>query len=177
MSPDIVVGYWPAWLALAVSALLAINRLIEESRKFAGHFGEWGRRRHERAVKRHQIDLHASQFAGAVEKAVADARRKWEQEENEAIAALDARLEAVSKVTGQQRVDLDTVRKQLDIVGEYAEYEAAWHRYMRALAAQQGDVDCVPLNKVPTHMTWWAFEALHKQHGGGRDWWGIPDVA
>lgn len=77
------------------------------------------------------------------------------------------------------------MRRQLGVVGEYAEYESAWHRRVRAVAAQHGQrpdgVSCVPVDAIPPHMTWWAFEALHEKtfealhekNGGGRDWWGL----
>lgn len=168
MTPDAFLELWPAWLAVSISALLAFNRLIEESRKFAAFFGEWGRQRHEKAIKRHQVDLQASLFADAVQAAVAKAREQWEDEENEAIAALRVRLEEVARITGAQALDLANLRVELDKMSQYAEYEVEWHKRMRALASQDGPI---PAADVPAHMNWWAFERLYDKLGPTKDWW------
>jgi len=172
MNPEIFTSYWPAWLALVVSGVIAFNRMIEESKKFSAFFGEWGRNRRERALRRHQVDLQASHFADAVKQAVEDARRKWQEDENEAIAALDRRLLVVAKVTEQQSRDIATCQKKINVMSAYADYESAWHNRMRAQVAAQGD--SVLVSELPPHMNFWQFEAQYLQKPDtDRSWWGL----
>lgn len=172
MTPEAFINLWPAWVAIAISGLLAFNRLMEESRKFAAFFGEWGRKRHDKAIKRHQIDLQASLFAEAVRAAVEKAREQWEEDENEAIIALRSRLEEVARITGEQALEITQVRITLDKMNQYADYEVQWHKIMRGLA---NDQELVPSESIPPHMNWWTFERLYDKLGNGKEWWFAED--
>lgn len=173
MNEDIFLSYWPAWLALVVSALIAFNRLIDESKKFASFFGEWGRKRHEKTLRRHQMDLQATHFADAVKQAVENARKAWEEDENEAISALDRRLLVVAKVTEQQSKDIATCQRKINVMSAYADYESSWHNRMRAVVAASSGGSVV-VNDLPPHMNFWQFEAEYFKHPDiDRTWWGL----
>lgn len=149
---------WPAWVAMAVAMLVGLNRLIDESSKFAGFFGRFGRRLHERAAARHRVDAVATEFAVAIEGAVEGARRKWQIDENEAIRALDARLASLSEVTTDQFGEIADLRVTVRCLTAYTEYEAAWHHNL-LMKAYKADVG-ITADDIPAHMDHVQFRAL-----------------
>lgn len=169
-----LLDLWPAWVALTVTGLIALNRAIEESGKFAAFLGKWATKRHERALARHHVDLAAAEFADAVKDAIEAARKTWESEENEALTALDKRLETVSEITATQKTDLDELRLQVRALMAYTEYEAAWHhRFGIVVIRHEGNGSCVPIIDIPAHMDYSEFETLYRVNQRWRDWWGL----
>jgi hypothetical protein len=169
MTVEQLLSYWPGWLALAVSTFLIINRLIEESSKFAGYLGSWGRKRHARAAARHHLDLQAAQFGQAITEAIEKARTTWESEENEALRALDLRLETVSGVTQQQKKDIDELRFAVRVLTTYSEYESWWHGQLSRAMAQVGNGH-VDISLLPPHIDYWDFEAKFRLNNTWRAW-------
>lgn len=167
-----LIGLWPGWLALLVALILTFNKLAEESEKFARTFGRIGRGIRRRALQRHQVDLKAAEFAMAVQSAVTEAvtkaREEWEQDENTAIAALDARLSTVSKVTAQQLVDLEEMRFQVRCMTAYTEYEAMWHNRLSMLIANSTGKVC--LNDLPHHYGYYEWEKKYRDDPNWRKW-------
>lgn len=167
-STDLLLNYWPGWLSLTVAVLLVTNKLIEESYKFASAFGKIGKSIHARALARHHVDLAASQFAAAVKDAVNAARKEWEQEDNEAIRALDDRLGTVSRVTADQKSDIDDLLFQVHCLTSYTDYEGVWHNRFRAIAARgNGRMN---LTELPGHMLYYEFEEQFKLNTKWREW-------
>lgn len=167
-----LLQYWPGWLALGVSGFLIVNRLIEESAKFAGFLGAWGRRRHAKAMARHQLDLQAAQFGQAITDAIERARQSWESDENEALRALDLRLETVSGITEQQKKDIDELRFAVRVLTAYSEYESMWHgRFTRAIA--EAGNGTIPLDRLPPHIDYWEFESRFHENTNWKSW-GFP---
>jgi len=168
-STDLLLNYWPAWLSLTVAVLLVLNKLIEESTKFANFFGRFGREVHKRALTRHHVDLAANEFAAAVQKAVEKARDEWEQEENEAIAALDRRLGILSQVATGQATHLTEVLGTQEMLKAYGEYEGLWHNALRDQAARSPD-GSIRLAELPEHVTLYSFEAQYNRNPKWREW-------
>lgn len=171
-SIDLLTGYWPGWLSLVVAFILVVNKLAEESEKFANRLGSIGRRIRKKSLERHHIDLKAAEFAQAVRvevgKAVDEARQKWEEDENEAIAALDARLTTVSAVTAQQIIDIEGLNYQLRCAMAYTEYEATWHNRLSIQVANSGGKIC--LDDLPLHFGYFEFEKTYKADTNWRKW-------
>jgi hypothetical protein len=168
-STDLFTQYWPAWLSLAVAVLLVVNKLIEESTQFAQLFGRLGRKIHAYALTRHHIDLAANEFAEAVQRAVEAARDEWEQEENEAIAALDRRLRIVSQVTAGQATHITELLDTQQMLKAYGEYEGLWHNVLRDLAGRAPD-GRIRLADLPEHVTLYSFETQYNRDPKWREW-------
>lgn len=165
---DALLQYWPGWAALLFAGLLTLNKLLEESEKFARFLGPIGRSLRKRALKRHQFDIAAAHIAMAVQQAVAKAREEWERDENEAIIALDQRLSTVSQVTAQQSLDLEAMRFQVQVMTAYTEYEAMWHQRLQlAIAAAGGELRS---EDIPGHMDYFQFEKKYKRNTNWRRW-------
>lgn len=168
-STDLILTYWPGWLALAIAAVMAFNKAVEESYKFASYWGKWGKHVHARALARHHVDLAADQFATAVKNAVNDAREEWEAEDNEAIASLNTRLGTVSQVTSDQARHITELLEQDRIKGAYLDYEGLWHNKFRAEAVRSAD-GRVSLAELPVHMGYYEFEAQFRINPKWREW-------
>lgn len=168
-STDTLLSLWPGWLSLAVALILAFNKLVEESYKFASIWGKWGKQAHIRAMQRHHVDLAAEQFAAAVQTAVNHAREEWESEENEAIRALDDRLGTVSRVTADQKINIDELYFQVRCLTSYTDYEGLWHNTFRAQAARAVD-GCISMADLPAHITYYEFEIQFKINQKWREW-------
>lgn len=168
---DSIIAAWPGWLALIIGAILTINKFAEESEKFANRLGRFGRYLRRQSLKRHGFDAAAAVVAEAVrvavDKAVTEAREKWESEENEAIVALDKRLSTVSTVTAQQRIDLETMRFQYNCCLSYADYEATWHNRLSVRVASKGTIN---LEDLPNHYSYYDFEKCYKNSTNWRKW-------
>lgn len=162
-----IASFYPGWVALAFALILGFNKLAEESEKFANFFGKAGRKIRDRALKKHGYDIVAAQVAEAVQKAVEAARREWEEDENEAITALDQRLGAVSAVTAQQRLDLEEMRFSYNCCLAYADYETQWHS---RLTVKVGTAGSVTLEDLPRHYSYYDFEKQFKKHTNWRKW-------
>lgn len=166
---SIFIDLWPAWLALGVSGLIAINRGIEESGTIAKFLGGWAIRIHKSARKRHQLDLRTAEIAEAVTRAVEDARKRWELDENEAVAALDRRLNTMRGLTSQQADDISEMQLQRRTMMAYQEYELWWHHQLSVTAAKHADY-CVPLSELPRHINFWEFEPAYRVDENWRTW-------
>lgn len=167
-STDLLVTYWPGWLALIIAGVMAFNKLVEESYKFASVWGKWGKAAHAKALARHHVDLAAEQFATAVKNAVNAARETWESEDNEAIKALDDRLGTVSRVTADQKTNIDELIFQVRCLTAYTDYEGVWHNKFRAMAARSDGV--LRLDELPGHMLYYEFEVQYKVNQKWREW-------
>lgn len=169
---DDLASFYPGWVALLIGVVLAFNKLAEESEKFAKTFGRLGREIRRRALLRHQIDLKAAEFAlavqAAVQEAVTRAREEWEQDENEAIAALDARLSTVSKVTAQQLVDLEEMRFHVNCMSAYSDYETVWHNTLMVRVIEKGGV--FSLADIPHHIGYYEWEKAFRVNINWRKW-------
>lgn len=167
-STDQLLSYWPGWLALLIAGMMAFNKLVEESYKFASYFGKWGKKLHTRALARHHVNLAAEQFAMAVKDAVEIARKQWEADDNEAIRALDERLGTVSRVTSDQKANIEELLFQVHCLTAYTDYEGLWHNKFRAIAARgNGRMN---LSELPTHMLYYEFETQFKMNPKWREW-------
>lgn len=168
---DSVIAAWPGWIALAIGVILTVNKFAEESEKFANRLGRVGRYLRSRSLKRHGFDAAAAVVAEAVrvavDVAVREARKKWEEEENEAIVALDQRLSTVSTVTAQQQVDLENMRFQYNCCLSYADYEATWHNRLSVKVASRGSMS---LEDLPNHYSYYDFEKAYKTSTNWRKW-------
>lgn len=171
-SADLLLTYWPGWLALTIAAVMAFNKFVEESYKFASYFGKWGKKIHARALARHYVDLAAEQFATAVKNAVDTAREEWETEDNEAISSLNTRLGTVSQVTSDQAKHITELLEQDRIKGGYLDYEGLWHNKFRAAAVRSED-GRVSLTDLPVHMGYYEFEAQFRVNPKWREWGGL----
>lgn len=168
-STDLLLTYWPGWLALTIAVVMAFNKAVEESYKFASIWGKWGKRVHAKALSRHHVDLAAAQFAQAVQKAVDTARETWEAEDNEAIKALDDRLGTVSRVTADQKINIDELIFQVRCLTAYTEYEGLWHNRFRAEAARAVD-GRLSMADLPGHIGFYEFEVHYKANQQWRQW-------
>lgn len=166
---ETLIGYWPGWVSLIVAGILTFNKLVEESYKFASLWGKWGKDLHAKALARHHVDLAAEQFATAVKNAVELARDEWEAEDNEAIAALDARLKTVSQVTGDQTRHIKELLEQDNIKSAYLDYEGLWHNRFRVAAARSED-GRLSLDDLPGHVGYYEFEASFRDNPRWREW-------
>jgi hypothetical protein len=164
-----IVAWWPAWLAIAVSGVIALNRAIEESSKFAAILGRFGKKMHDRALARKQVEFAAAELAEAVMKAVEEARRTWQTDENAALRALDGRLRSVAEVPSQHIIDMDEMRFQVRCLMAYSEYEATWHHRLQTKAAQAPG-GCLDFADIPDHVDYWQFEKLYRVNERWRDW-------
>lgn len=164
-----LIEMWPAWLAMAVSGVIALNRAVEESSKFASVLGRFGKRMHDRAIARKQVEFAAAELAEAVMKAVEDARKSWQSDENAAMRALDERLESVAEVTAAQRVDLEEMRFQVRCLMAYSEYEIMWHHKLMVKAAQSPN-GCLDYDQIPEHIDYWQFEGVYRTNSHWREW-------
>lgn len=169
MTLEEFLSLWPAWVALAISGLFALNKLIEESGKFAAFLGKWALKIHRRALARHHVDLQAAEFSQAITNALESARRAWLSDENEALRALDQRLEAVSGVTSQQARDIKELRFQLRCMTAYTEYESVWHGRLLRLISSAGNGH-VRVEDLPPHVNFYEFEARYRDNTSWRDW-------
>lgn len=163
--PEALTHNWPAWIAIAISVLLGVNRLIEESEKFAGFFGKWARKIH----ARHQEDLVIEKLAEVVRQVLDSAHDEWESEGNEAMRAMAARLETMSDVSAQQKEDIDELLFQVRCSMGYGEYEALWHHRLR-LAATNATGTCLPLADIPNHIDYYRFESMYRSDTNWRTW-------
>lgn len=168
-SADLLTSYWPGWLALVIAGVMAFNKMVEESYRFASFWGKWGKQLHTKALARHHVDLAADQFATAVKNAVNAAREEWEAEDNEAIAALDSRLGTVSRVTADQAKHIRELLEQDQIKGAYLDYEGLWHNKFRAEAARAAD-GRIAIADLPGHMGYFEFEAEFRGNPRWREW-------
>lgn len=168
-SPDLLLTYWPGWLSLVIAFILAFNKGVEESYKFASIWGKWGKRAHAKALARHHVDLAAEQFATAVKNAVELARDEWEAEDNQAIAALDSRLGTVSRVTADQSTHIKELLFQVQCLTAYTDYEGLWHNKFRAEATRAID-GRLSLADLPGHMGFYDFEATYRDNTRWREW-------
>lgn len=172
-SSDLVLQYWPGWVSLAIGVLLTVNKLIEESEKFAKRLGPIGRKLRDRALKRHHVDLAAAEFADAVrkavDKAVEEARRRWLEDENEAIKSLSGRLETVSDVTDEQEEAIGVLRSEVRCLTAYTEYEDSWHARLRAAAVRSPD-GTILMTDLPHHTGYYDFEAKYRTNPNWRTW-------
>lgn len=164
-----LIEMWPAWLAMAVSGIIALNRAVEESSKFAGVLGGWGKKMHDRAIARKQVEFAAAELAEAVMKAVEDARRAWQSDENAALRAMDERLEAVAEVTTAQKKDLEEMRFQVRCQMAYSEYEIMWHHKLLVKVSQSPN-GCLDYNDIPHHIDYWQFESMYRANDHWREW-------
>lgn len=167
--PDILLTYWPGWLSLAIAFLLAFNKAVEESYKFASMWGRWGKKVHAKALSRHHVDIAAGQFATAVRTEVEKAREVWEADENEAIQALNDRLGTVSKVTTDQSTHIQELLFTVRCLTAYTDYEGVWHNKFRATAARAVD-GRMSLDELPGHMGYYEFEASYRDNPKWREW-------
>lgn len=168
-SADVLLAYWPGWFSLIVAVLLVLNKLIEESFKFASYFGGLGKKLHTRALARHHVNLAAEQFAVAVKNAVEAAREEWEAEDNEAISSLNTRLGTVSQVTSDQARHISELLEQDRIKGAYLDYEGLWHNKFRAEALRSAD-GRISISDLPVHMGYYEFEAQFRVNPKWREW-------
>lgn len=168
---DSIISAWPGWAALLIGVLLVVNKLSEESEKFANRLGRVGRWLRTRSLKRHGFDAAAAIIAETVrievDKAVTAARKQWEEEDNEAIVALDRRLSAVSSTAAAQALDLETMRFSYNCCLAYADYEATWHNRLSVEVARHGTIG---LNDMPNHYSYYDFEKHFKTSTNWRKW-------
>ena len=158
---------WPAWLAIALAVIVAVNQIISESSKFANLLGGIGRTLHARARERRRMDT--IEFTNAVHQAVKAERKSWEEDEERALQAMEGRLEYVAKITEAQQEQLKELNFQVRCLTAYSHYEVAWHNKLRIMAAradQNGGV--IPISELPHHMEYGEFEERCKTEGHTR---------
>lgn len=157
-------GWWPAWLAMAIAGLVAFNQAIAESKKFASLLGGWGRKMHDRARSRYQMDT--AEFNAAVRDAVADERARWDSEEARALTMVEGRLKYVTEITETQQKELQELSWSLRCHTAYTEYEADWHHKLRMKVVQANrDGGKIPIGDLPDHRSYYEFETLCKDKG------------
>lgn len=166
---DTIEQYWPGWLVILVVVVLTLNRLIEESAKVANVFGGVGRWWRQRALRRHQINLAADEFAQALTKAIQQAREEWEEEENEALAAMQRRVGSLAEISRAQNQTITELQFDMRCCTAYADYEALWHNRLRAHAARSPD-GLVRLEDMPVHIPYFDFLVRFRENQRWREW-------
>lgn len=154
-------AWWPGGLAIAIAMIVAVNQLIAESSKFANLLGGWGRKLHARARARYRMDT--ADFNEAVRDAVADERKRWEEDEARALKAVEGRLTYVTEITKAQQEEMNTLSWQIRCHTAYTEYEADWHHQLRmkiVKALKNGGA--IPVEVLPEHIPFYDFERLCK---------------
>lgn len=169
LSWEMAEQYWPGWLVIIVIAVLTFNRMVEESAQVANFFGRFGRWWRKRALHRHQINLAADEFAQALTKAVQQAREEWEQEENEALVAMQGRVTSLADISRTQNTTISELQFDIRCCTAYADYEALWHNRLRAHAARSSD-GLVRLEDLPVHIAYYDFLARFRENQRWREW-------
>lgn len=151
-----IPGGWPAWLSLVLVAIVGLNELIKQSSTLANLLGGWAKKIHARAAAGRQVDLASAEFTKLVASALEDAREKWEEDENEALASLNTRLETVRTVTAEQALNITELQFQVRCMTAYTEYEAWWHHQLDLRKARAADA--LPVAEILDHLLYFEFE-------------------
>lgn len=159
-----LANYWPAWVAIAVATLVMLNQAITESEKFANLLGRFGRAIYARSKRKYRMDQ--IEFSDAVRQAVADERKRWEEDETRSLTVVNERMAYVVGVAEKQSDQIKELSFQLRCMTAYVEYEAEWHHRFRmaVLRADKGD-GTVVVNDLPNHMHYAEFEKKCKDTG------------
>jgi hypothetical protein len=168
-----LTNYWPAWLAIVLATLVALNQAISESQKFANLLGGWARKMHARAKIRHRMDIE--EFNDAVRDAVADERKRWEEDEASSINILERRLRHVSDMALAQQEEISELSWSRRCNGAYAEYESYWHQKLRVLILKANrNGGSIPIEELPENVPFHEFEQMCRERGNF-NWqkWGI----
>lgn len=167
-----LVNLWPAWVVLFVASLVLLNQLITESEKFANLLGRFGRELYNRSKRRYQMDQ--VEFSKAVRDAVADERKRWEEDEARALTVVEGRMEFVSKLAGTQQDQLKELSFQLGCMRAYVEYEAEWHHRLRLRLLAVQNEGLIKVDDLPDHMLYVDFESRCRE-AGNMSWrsWGL----
>lgn len=164
---------WPAWLAVAIAALLTINQLISESEKFANSLGRVGRKLYERARTRRRMDT--VEFNVAVREAVKAERKSWEDDEAREMKVMEGRLQFVTEITEEQQKQLREITFELRCHRAYGDYEGEWHNKLRIMALRAANNGGeIAIDALPPHLMYSEFEE-HCQQRDNMRWreWGI----
>lgn len=124
MEPEGIVEHLPSqWLGMAtliIVVLYILGQLIERFEAIAKFFPFLGKWWHNR---KRPDTIGATDVAKAVEQA----RDKWEQEGNEALKAIESKIESISRLAIQQTGEIAALNNTVRAFAAWSAYDSRWH--------------------------------------------------
>ncbi len=107
------------WLGIAMLVmflLYVVSQVVERFEAIAKYvpFGKWWHSRKNSDTSR-------------VAKAITDARKEWEREDNEALNSLRERVDSVADVAAQQAAEIAELRREVHVFTMWSAYDSRWH--------------------------------------------------
>lgn len=169
---SMMLQLWPAWLAILLAGAAGLHTLITTSEKVANLFGRVGRWLHRRARKSYILDIQ--EFNLVVNKAIGEARDKWEAEESRALSVVEERLKYMTDLVDRQQLELRELGFRHLCTLSYIEYEAEWHHRLRMAIIDQNDPTAL-LPAVEQHISYAEFETKCRSRGTNWRQWSLKD--